>query len=179
MTRLHRWAACLMLAASPLLAPAQAPAAMNPPQAADLFDFWLGDWDVSWSSPDGSTGRGRNRIAKVLDGTVIEENFEETPDGKSPPLKGRSLSVLHKASGVWKQTWADNQGGYFSLTGQVDGERRIFITDTTMKDGKPTAQRMVFHGIRRDALTWDWEKTEDGGRTWQLLWRIHYKRRGA
>lgn len=149
-----------------------APAMSSATQPPDLFDFWVGDWDVSWKAPDGSTGRGRNRIAKVLDGSVIEENFEETPDGKTPPLKGRSLSVRHK-SGIWKQAWADNQGGYFSLTGQVDGDKRIFITDPV----QGVVQRMVFHSIRADSLTWDWERSEDGGKSWKLLWRIDYRRR--
>ena len=166
-TRFLLW---LLLAASMSL---QAQTTMNPsPQPADLFDFWVGDWDVSWSSADGSTGRGRNRVAKVLDGSVIEENFEETPDGKTPPLKGRSLSVRQK-SGIWKQAWADNQGGYFSLTGQVDGDKRIFITDAV----QGVAQRMVFHSIRKDSLTWDWERSDDGGKAWKRLWRIEYRRR--
>lgn len=171
MRRRHCILLSVLLLAGPL--PAQ-PTAMTAAaqQPADLFDFWVGDWDVSWRGPDGSTGRGRNRVAKVLDGSVIEENFEETPDGKTPPLKGRSLSVRHK-SGVWKQAWTDNQGGYFSLTAQVDGERRIFITDTVNQ----AAQRMVFHSIRKDSLTWDWERTEDDGKTWKLLWRIDYRRR--
>ena len=164
MGRWHR----ILFAAALLAAPPMTGAA----QPADLFDFWVGDWDVSWGSPDGSTGRGRNRIAKVLDGSVIEENFEETPDGKTPPLKGRSLSVRHK-SGIWKQAWTDNQGGYFSLTGQVDGDKRIFITDAV----QGVAQRMVFHSIRKDALTWDWERSDDGGKSWKLLWRIEYRRR--
>ena len=151
------------------------PAVTATPQAADLFDFWVGDWDVSWTSPDGSTGRGRNRIAKVLDGRVIEENFEELPGPKSegPPLKGRSLSVLHAKSGVWKQSWADNQGGHFAFTAQVDGDRRIFITDVVQGQ----VQRMVFHSIRPDRLTWDWERSEDGGRQWRRQWRIAYQRR--
>jgi hypothetical protein len=161
-----RWR-CILLSLVLLACPPMSTAA----QPADLFDFWLGDWDVSWSAPDGSKGSGRNRIAKVLDGSVIEENFEETPDGKTPPLKGRSLSVLHK-SGVWRQAWVDNQGGYFSLIAQVDGDKRIFITE-----GQQTVQRMVFHSIRKDALTWDWERSEDAGKTWKLLWRIDYRRR--
>ncbi|HEX6703600.1 MAG TPA: hypothetical protein VF169_02470 [Albitalea sp.] len=167
----RRRLACLLLVA----ACTQAQPAMSAPaaQGADLFDFWIGDWDVSWTNADGSTGRGRNRIAKVLDGNVIEENFDETPDGKSPPLKGRSLSVLHKASGTWRQAWTDNQGGYFSFTAQVDGDKRIFITDVV--DQK--AQRMVFHSIRKNALSWDWESTKDGGTTWTRQWRIDYQRR--
>jgi hypothetical protein len=146
--------------------------AQAPAQAADLFDFWIGDWDVSWTNADGSKGQGRNRIAKVLDGTVIEENFEAPSDGRTPAFKGRSLSVLHKPTGVWRQAWADNQGGYFSLSAQVDGDKRIFITQMV----KESAQRMVFHTIRRDGLTWDWERTDDGGKTWKLQWRIEYKR---
>jgi hypothetical protein len=167
-----RWR-CVLLAIA-LLA---LPAVTNAAQPADLFDFWVGDWDVSWAAPDGSTGRGRNRITKVLDGSVIEENFEETPDGKTPPLKGRSLSLRHK-SGVWKQAWTDNQGGYFSFTGQVDGDKRIFITDPVRADGQESVQRMVFHSIRKDTLTWDWERSDDGGKAWKLLWRIEYRRRG-
>lgn len=27
------------------------------------------------------------------------------------------------------------------------------------------------------SLDWDWERSEDGGQTWQLLWRIHYQSR--
>ena len=155
-----------------------APLAPGTAQRADLFDFWVGDWRVSWRNADGSTGHGRNRIAKVLDGTVLEEQFEEAEGSSAPPvLKGRSLSVLHKASGMWKQAWADNQGGYFNFSAQVDGDKRIFITDVTRADGKATAQRMVFHSIGPDALTWDWESTSDGGTTWLRQWRIDYRRR--
>lgn len=160
--------------------PAHAQSTMNKTtQASDLFDFWIGDWDATWTGADGTRGNGRNRVARVLDGMVLEENFEETPDGKSPPLKGRSLSVLHKATGLWRQSWSDNQGGYFSFTGLADGERRMFVTDTVLKDGKPTAQRMVFHDIKPDSFTWDWEGTSDGGKTWKLLWRIEYRRRAS
>ena len=161
------WAWCLCMTAQ-----AATPAA----QPADLFDFWVGDWDLSWTGADGSAGRGRNRITKTLDGTVIEENFEETPDGKTPPLRGHSLSVLHKGSGTWRQAWVDNQGGFFSFSAQVDGDKRIFITDVTHADGKASAQRMVFHAIASNSLMWDWERTVDGGKTWTLLWRIAYRR---
>jgi hypothetical protein len=146
-------------------------------QPADLFDFWLGDWDVSWKNADGSAGKARNRVARVLDGTVIEEVFDEDPQGAPPLLRGRSLSVLHKASGTWKQAWADNQGGFFALTGSADGARRIFATDLRTEGDQTRGQRMVFHAIEPDRFTWDWEGTTDGGRSWTLLWRLEYRRR--
>jgi len=146
-------------------------------QPADLFDFWLGDWAASWTNADGSSGRGRSVVARILDGTVIEERFEE--DAAAPsPLRGRSVSVLHVASGVWRQTWVDNQGGYFGLIASTDGERRIFATDIVERDGKPSGQRMVFHSIRPDGFFWDWEGSTDGGRSWKRAWRIDYKRLG-
>lgn len=153
-------------------------------QPADLFDFWLGDWQVSWSNADGSSGKARNRITRTLDSQVIEELFEQDPADPPPHLRGRSISVLHQASGVWKQAWADNQGGFFAFTASVDGDgdgaKRIFATElrkTGDKAGdKTVGQRMVFHSIQRDAFTWDWQGTSDGGQSWQLLWRLSYKR---
>jgi hypothetical protein len=140
-------------------------------QPANLFDFWLGDWDAAWVNADGSQGHGRNRIDKILDGKVLEERFEEDAGGAGPRLVGRSISVL--SDGRWRQAWADNQGGFFALHAEVDGERRLFVTDAS----GARQQRMVFHDIRPDAFVWDWEGTQDGGQSWQRLWRIEYRRR--
>ena len=145
-------------------------------QPADLFDFWLGDWSVSWKNADGSTGRARNRITKTLDGQGIEENFEEDAGDPPPLLKGRSISVLHKASGIWRQAWADNQGGFFAFTASVDGDRRLFATEMRSEGDQVRGQRMVFYDIRPNRFMWDWEGTTDGGRTWSLLWRLEYRR---
>lgn len=144
----------------------------DPPQPDDLFDFWVGDWNARWKKPDGTEGRGRNTISKVLDGKVLEENFVGEGTDKTPGLKGRSLSVKEAASGVWKQTWTDNQGGFIVLSAQADGDRKMFVTE-----GKESFKRMVFHNIKKDSFTWDWESTTDGGKTWKLQWRIEYERR--
>jgi len=144
-------------------------------QPADLFDFWLGDWNVTWTKPDGSLGKARNHVARILDGNVIEERFETDASEPPPLLKGRSLSVRDPA-GLWHQAWADNQGGFFALTGSADGDRRLFSTALVPAGEQVKGQRMVFHHITRDAFTWDWEGTTDGGKTWKLLWQLDYKR---
>jgi len=168
--------ACGAAAIAQTAAPASAASAPAPTQPADLFDFWLGDWTVSWKNADGTIGTGRNRITKILDGAVIEESFEADAASNPPPLlKGRSLSV--QQSGVWRQAWADNQGGFFALRGQIDGDKRIFITDPVQRGGKTVVQRMVFHTIKPDSLVWDWESSGDGGANWQRQWRIDYRRR--
>jgi hypothetical protein len=39
--------------------------------------------------------------------------------------------------------------------------------------------RMVFTNIKPDSFDWRWEASTDGGKTWQVNWPIHYKRKGA
>ncbi len=151
--------------------------AAHPAQPADLFDFWVGDWNVSWKNADGTPGKARNRVVKILGGAVLEETFEQDAADPPPLLLGRSLSVLHKASGTWKQAWADNQGGFFAFTASVEGDKRIFATDVRTDGDKQRAQRMVFYAIQPNSFTWDWEGTSDGGRSWALLWRLEYRRR--
>ena len=150
-------------------------AATAPAQRADLFDFWLGDWSVSWKNADGSAGKAHNHVARILDGQVIEERFEEDAADPAPRLRGHSLSVLEKSTGTWRQAWADNQGGFFALTASVDGDSRIFATDLRVVGAQVKGQRMVFRDIRPDAFTWDWEGTTDGGKTWTLQWQLDYK----
>ena len=152
------------------------PATVAIGQPVDLFDFWVGDWDISWTNAQGQLLKGSNQIVKILDGKVIEENFVGSP-ASVPVLKGKSVSVYSTAKNVWRQTWVDNQGGYISLTAKVDGEKRIFETDPVKRNGAEIIQRMVFHDIQKDSFIWDWEGSRDGGKTWNNLWKIEYRRK--
>lgn len=151
-----------------LLQPVQAAA------PADLFDFWVGDWVVTWKNANGSPGQARNRVSKILGGQVIEEDFTGDPAVK-PQLLGRSLSVRDKA-GLWHQAWADNQGGFFALTGSAEGESRYFSTAFQQVGEQLQGKRMRFYNIQTDSFIWDWEGSNDGGKTWTLIWRLHYQR---
>lgn len=139
------------------------------------FDFWVGHWVVTWAEADGSTAAGTNTITRVLDGKVIQEDFRAT-EGTMKGYLGRSLSVYNPRTGTWHQGYADNQGGYFNFVGDRDDDRRIFKTEMVMQGEKRIIKRMVFYDITADSLMWDWEGSEDGGKTWTLRWRIHYKR---
>lgn len=160
-------ASVLLLTALPAAAQTESPPCST--AEAGQFDFWLGEWDLSW----GEDGKGTNRITKVLDSCVILENFDGSP---TMQFRGWSVSVYDTTSRRWKQTWVDNQGGYMDFTGGFEDGKMTLSRKTTIK-GDPVLQRMVFFNIRENELDWNWERSLDGGATWELRWQIHYKRR--
>lgn len=145
----------------------QAPGPCNQPQA-DEFDFWVGQWNLEWG--DGKTGT--NVIEKTLAGCVIMEKFD---GATSIPLRGMSLSSYNSDLGKWQQTWVDNQGGYLDFVGEYEDSRMVLKRDT-MIEGKPVKQRMIWYDIEDDSLNWNWERSMDGGETWEVLWEIRYRR---
>ena len=141
----------------------------TPPARA--LDFWLGHWTVTWG--DGLTAS--NHVEAILDGAVIRETFDGRPGAD---FTGASLSVYSPHLDLWRQTWVDSQGSYWAFTGGPQGDRFIFATDD-LCDGRPIKLRMVFYNIAAASLDWDWERSDDGGATWTLQWRLHYTRQPA
>ena len=141
-----------------------------------LLDFWVGDWNLSWpDSPGTPAGSGTNKIVRSLDNCVIQEMFEaDKPVG----LKGMSVSTFDKASGKWKQTWVDNTGSYLDFVGDVHDDSAIFERDAKDQSGNPIKQRMVYKNFNKDQFDWSWERSEDNGATWKVMWPIHYQRVG-
>ena len=128
--------------------------------AAGDFDFWLGDWDCSWSEG----GRGRNVVTKELGGNVVYERFDGRP---GVDLAGWSVSVWDEDDGVWRQTWVDDNGSYFALEGAMrDGAMELVSTDETYL--------MRFENIAPGSFDWSWSRRNGDG--WETLWRIGYAR---
>ncbi|MFC2152052.1 hypothetical protein ACFLSE_05940 [Bacteroidota bacterium] len=146
---------------------------------SSYFDFWIGDWELIWQNSDKSIGKGENSIFKTLNTKVIQENFEVVNDPNMNDFIGKSWSVYNINNGTWYQTWVDNQGSYLDFIGEIEEEKRIFKRTFVKSDGTIITQRMVFYDIEQDSFTWDWENSTDSKKTWKLLWRINYKRKGA
>jgi hypothetical protein len=139
------------------------------------LDFWVGEWDLTWpGNKAGEVQHGTNSIRRVLDGCVIEENFSGESDMH---LRGKSVSIFDTRSGRWKQTWVDNEGGYLDFVGEFKDGQMSLGREMTPPDGTKGMQRMVFKNISADEFDWSWEGSKDGGKTWQVVWPIHYKRR--
>ena len=149
---------------------------LNAQDEKAYFDFWVGEWEVTWNEADGKKGKGLNTISKTLDENVINENFRIL-EGQSKGFKGTSISVYQPRQKRWKQAWADNQGGYFDFVGETDNGKRIFKTQPIKNGDNEVISRMVFKDIKKDSFVWDWESSVDGGKTWKLNWQINYKRK--
>ena len=139
------------------------------------MDFWIGEWNLTWTTQDGKPGKGVNIVEKILDDAVILENFE-AQEGSYKGFSGKSFSVYNKQSDAWFQTWVDSQYGYLPFTFEMDGEKRIFKRQSINASGKNIWSRMVFYDIDTAGFTWDWQQSEDGN-SWLTIWQIIYRRK--
>ena len=130
------------------------------------FDFWLGEWQAAW----GEDGKGTNLVERILDGKVVQENFT------APDLQGISLSVYDPECKLWCQTWVDNNGTYLDFTGTFEEQKMILVRDAIIR-GEKCKQRMVWYNIEESQFDWNWERSDDEGKTWRTLWQIKYTRK--
>ncbi|NNC36094.1 MAG: hypothetical protein HKO02_01450 [Hyphomonadaceae bacterium] len=138
------------------------------------LDFWVGEWSLEWDLPDGKTGSGTNIITKTPFGDcVITENFDGAP---TQNFKGMSVSTYHQPAGMWRQTWVDDQGGYFALYGGVQDDG-TFKLDMTRLGDKGPFRRMIWKDITADSLTWHWQGHGADEAEWKDLWVIRYTRK--
>jgi hypothetical protein len=138
--------------------------------ARDL-DFWLGTWDVRW----GTNGieRGHNVVTRTFGGYVVEERFDGRP---GIDMTGMSVSVFDDRRGLWRQTWVDDSGTYFALEGGPAGDELHLVCRDHNAPEEHAVFRMRFFDIAPDALTWAWECSLDGERTFEERWRLAYTR---
>jgi hypothetical protein len=150
---------------------AEAPATGSAFDGTEL-DFWLGDWDAAW----GEAGRGTNRLTRILGDKVIREDF--SGGGQNGHLNGLSLSVFDEERRVWRQTWVDDSGGYLELVGDV-ADGCFAFRRSAPEEGPSIEYRMVFRDARPESFRWTWERSTDGGATWEIRWDMAYTRQGG
>lgn len=69
----------------------------------------------------------------------------------------------------------DSTGAYLDLVGvEVDG--RIGFKREMTIGGVAATQRMVWLDVTPDAFRWQWQRSGDGGATWEVAWEIDYRR---
>lgn len=165
-------------------APPSAPPAAPPCSAPEFrqLDLWVGDWELEFDQAAGQPpGRASNRITKDEFGAcVITEHFVQPGGGAGGgDYVGSSWSIWDPQIAKWRQTWVDNQGSVFVLTGgPVTGQDHVFEFVTTEPRGatNATVRRMIWQNVTADSLVWRWQSRQPDG-SWNDTWVIRYKRR--
>jgi hypothetical protein len=168
------FALVVVFVACSAMAQSNAPNPCADPHQKEL-EFWVGEWDLTWPGDTaGQVAHGTNSIKRTMDGCVVQENFS---GHNAMHLRGMSVSTYDTRNHAWKQTWVDNEGGYLDFVGGFKDGEMILARDLTRPDGSKAKQRMVFKNISQNEFDWSWELSTDGGKTWQVNWPIHYKRK--
>jgi hypothetical protein len=159
--------------ATPALAQApQAPACAGPEYRT--LDFWVGDWIAE----DQQGHRiGTNHVTRDEYGScVITEHFK-LDDGT---LTGHSVSIYRPGLKQWRQTWVDDQNGYFDLVGgPVTGQDYVFYFENKRVVDTQPYQRMIWQDIKPDSFTWRWQHRAKPEEAWVDGWVIKYRRNSA
>ena len=139
------------------------------------FEFWVGEWDLTWPGNNpGQTDHGTNSVQRILEGCIVQENFS---GAAAMHLRGQSVSIFDASARKWKQTWVDNEGAYLDFVGEFKDGQMVLAREAIRPDGTKALQRMVFKNITHEEFDWSWEASKDGGKSWTVVWPIHYKRK--
>jgi hypothetical protein len=146
------------------LAKSQTPCSQD---AYRQFDFWIGKWEVK--SPDGKTV-GWNEVTKELDGCLLVEHWKST-GGKD---LGSSFNYYDIRDQRWHQLYLDNSGnaGAFpAMSGDFRDGRMVLLTDPKVKP----LDRWTWYQISPGRVRQMAERSEDGGKTWSIVWDSTYE----
>ena len=132
------------------------------------FDFWLGSWRVTDTSGEQV---GRNHIERTLGGCVLHESWTAT-DGS----KGESFNIYDRWSGRWHQTWVDEHGLLLQLDGGLQGTSMVLEGERLSPEHTPMRHRITWTPLDARHVRQHWERSPDGGKTWQTVFDGRYAR---
>jgi hypothetical protein len=164
---LHELIACVALLATS--AQAQ-PADLAKPCNAKEFralDFWIGEWRVSWKTPQGQRAEGRNSIRRVLDGCALEEHWQGG-DGS----EGKSLTYFDPSVSRWRQTYIDKTAQPLLLEGNLEGESLV-LTGKHERAGFTTFHKITWTPLP-GAVRQQWQQSANGT-TWETVFDGTYQ----
>ena len=132
------------------------------------FDFWLGDWQVR--SAEG-TVVGQNSITVENGDCWIHEHWVSGMGGA-----GESFNFYNATTKKWHQTWVDDQGGIAEFDGDFrDGAMRLEGYRQGPGQSRIPA-RLTLMPLPDGTVRQLGENSNDGGKTWTVLYDLLYAR---
>jgi hypothetical protein len=133
------------------------------------FDFWLGDWTVSYpGAPGGST----SKVSLSLDKCLVVESWD---GGKGH--KGENMFAYSSDDKSWHGMFADNQGRVHVFEGKLAAGTAEFYGPGRNANGASVLNRIRVVRVNANKVEQSWEKSNDNGATWNMEFRGEYSRR--
>jgi hypothetical protein len=133
------------------------------------LDYWLGNWKVG---PRDSPGNAHSTVTLSLDKCLIIENWD---GGRGH--RGRNIFGYSADDKSWYGMFADNEGRvHVFASGKVaDGTAEFEGTSRGLK-GESVLNRVKVIRLNSNEVEQTWEKSNDNGATWNVVFRGEYSR---
>jgi hypothetical protein len=140
----------------------------NPENRA--LDFWLGQWTIA--APGGSSSATSN-VALELDQCLVVESWD---GGRGHT--GENLFAYSADDKSWHGMFADNEGRvHIFLDGKASPGLARFTGSSRGPNGESMLNRVTIRRIGANHIEQGWEKSSDGGKTWNTAFRGEYTRK--
>jgi hypothetical protein len=148
------------------------------------FDFEFGSWKAhlkrlvhplsgsnTWVEYDGTSV-----VNKVWNGRANLGEFDVK--NETGHIEGLSLRLFDPKSHQWSISWANAADGELSSTPMVGGFKngRGEFFDQELFEGRYIFVRFVFSDITQNSFRLEQAFSEDGGKTWEPNWLVHFTR---
>lgn len=159
---------CVCLSA-PLARSATSAGVCSASPEARRLDFWVGNWTVTYP---GMPGSANSQVQLSLDKCLIIESWD---GGKGH--SGENFFAYSADDKKWHGLFADNEGRVHVFEGQVTAGAADFTGTSRGDDGRMVLNRIKVTRKTATECEQSWEKSNDNGATWTMVFQGEYARR--
>ena len=133
------------------------------------LDYWLGNWKIG---SVGSPANAHSTVTLSLDKCLVVENWD---GGRGH--HGQNVFAYSGDDKSWYGMFADNEGRVHVFTsGKVADGTAEFEGTSRGPNGESVLNRMRVIRLSPNKVEQTWEKSNDNGTTWNVVFRGEYLR---
>jgi hypothetical protein len=133
------------------------------------LDYWLGNWKIG---AEGSSVDAHSTVSLSLDKCLVVENWE---GGRGH--HGQNVFGYSADDKSWYGMFADNEGRVHVFTsGKVSSGSAEFEGPSRGSNGESVLNRVKVIRLNPIRVEQTWEKSNDNGATWNVVFRGEYSR---
>jgi hypothetical protein len=133
------------------------------------LDYWLGDWKVG---AEGTSGNAHSTVSLSLNKCLVIETWD---GGRGHT--GQNVFGYSADDKSWYGMFADNEGRVHVFTsGKVSSGAAQFVGSSRGPNGETVLNRVKVTRLGPNKVEQTWEKSDDQGSSWNVVFRGEYSR---